>query len=244
MGKSKLFLNKLHILIYKSTAWMKEINNCQNEILFQSRHPHYIAAYKNEEISYWLHIPKWIYERRQVKRINKCLDIGCAYGTLALFCKRVLNCEVYCTDFGDTYINRALIEKYNFNFQINNIELDEFPWDFVFDIIVFTEILEHLNFHPLATLRKLHSLLADDGVLYLSTPDSSQWGRVTKYYPDLESMPKPQAGMPVVDDHVYQYEKDELLHLFSSAGFKIINFSYAPGVLNRHFNFELIKQRG
>jgi predicted SAM-dependent methyltransferase len=45
-----------------------------------------------------------------------------------------------------------------------------------------TEVLEHLNFHPVPTLKKVYNLLSENGALYLSTPDAYEWGKVNKYY--------------------------------------------------------------
>jgi len=171
-----------------------------------------------------------------------CLDIGCAYGTLAVFCKTNLKCDTCCTDYTAKYISRHLLNKYNIDFAVSNIELDEFPWDKKFDIILFTEVLEHLNFHPVATLRKIRNMLSDNGVLYISTPDASQWGRVTKYYERIADMPNPTAGIPIIDDHVYQYSVAEFRKIVHDAGFKIQKLKFAPGLINRHINAELVRK--
>jgi len=237
--KNIISIKKNHFIPWRDSFYMREIFLCQNEILKLASHPHYVNIYKNSEIYYWKNIAKWLYKSHQRNEIKKCLDIGCAYGTLALFCKRLFNSDIYCIDYIDTYISRELIERYKFKFQVNNIELDEFPWETKFDIIIFTEILEHLNFHPTITLKKIRNLLTDDGVLYLSTPDAARWGRVTKYYASLDLIPPPNRDMPIVDDHVYQYNKTELINVISDAGFKIDKFAYSPGILNRNRCFNL-----
>jgi SAM-dependent methyltransferase len=190
---------------------------------------------------YWLHIPKWIYEDWTKKPVERFLDIGCAYGTLALYCKKLFNCEVYVTDCVDTYLSQSLVKKYNFMWNVNNIELDPFPWNVKFNAIIFTEVLEHLNFYPVPTLKKIRNLLLNDGKLYLSTPDASQWGKVTKYHSNLGKMPLPRKGLPLVDDHIYHYNKNELFHILDAAGFKVYRFAYSPG-LARHFNLTLMKR--
>ena len=227
---------------FKKGIWKKEILKSQEEISALEPHPHYISAYRNQEERYWEKIPKWIYEDNIKKKINRILDVGGAYGTLALFCKNIFNCQVYMTDFMDVYVSQSFLKKHKVNFQVNNIEIDSFPWDLSFDIIIFTEILEHLNFHPVPTLKKLYSLLSDDGGhLYLSTPDAEEWGRVTKFYSSVNDMPPPKRGNSIVDEHVYQYYKDELINVIKETGFKIVRFDYSPGVAARHFNLALIK---
>ena len=52
-------------------------------------------------------------------------------------------------------------------------------------------------------------------------------------------MPKPQQGVSLIDDHVWQYDKIELFSLLKESGFIIEKLKYAPGIPNRHFNLQL-----
>lgn len=219
---------------------MRELLKCQNEVAQSRPNPYYLRAYRDAEVYYWLHIVKWLFDDAKAHGVRVCLDIGCGYGTLALLCKRLMNCEVYCTDVVDTYLSPLLAERHGLVFEVNNIELDDFPWDLRFDSIIFTEVLEHLNFHPLPTLKRIRQLLTQTGRVYLSTPDAGQWGRVTKYYRRLEDMPYPTRGRPFVDDHVYQFNKQELLSVLWQAGFRVERLDYSPGVIYRHFNLTLL----
>jgi SAM-dependent methyltransferase len=241
--KFRRLLQNYTIRSHKNKPWIRDVMKCQDEIATLNPHPKYLQSYRNQEIYYWLHIPKWIREDWSKHTIERCLDIGCAYGTLALYCKILFDCEVYCTDWVDTYLSPSLLKKYNFLFNVNNIELDPLPWDVKFDVIIFTEVLEHLNFHPVPTLKKIRDLLSEDGKLYLSTPDASQWGRVIKYYLYLDKIPFPKKGFPIIDDHVYQYNKNELFHILDFAGLDTCRFDYSPGVASRHFNLTLVRSR-
>src|SRR5262245_60567097 len=222
--------------------WQRLLREAQDEVARHNPHPYYLQAYRSAETDYWLHIPQWIFEDSLTQPVQRCLDIGCAYGTLALFSRKACGCEVFCTDFLDVYLSPSLIKQYGFSFAVNNIEFDPFPWPLDFDHIIFTEVLEHLNFHPVPTLIKLRSLLSAQGRLYLSTPDASQWGRVTKYYSRLDEIPEPTAGRPAIDDHIYQYTEDELLETLDQAGLRVEKFAYAPGQGKRHFNFTLLSK--
>lgn len=234
---NKYFLWKIH-----KSPWMSVLYDVQEGIEKLSPHPYYVSDYRKAELYCWSHIPQWIYETRSTRKISRVLDIGCAYGTLALFCKKIFpDCKIYCTDFTPRFISKPLIKKYEFLFKVNNIELDPFPWELTFDIIIFTEVLEHLNYHPLTTLKKMHKLLSKKGRLYISTPDASEWGRVTKYYSHLDHIPAPKLGMSVIDDHVYQYTKEELISLIDRSGYRIEKLAYASGVVDRHFNLSLKK---
>ena len=232
------------LIMFRRSAspWMKEIKSCQDEIVTLNPDPRYMQTYRGLEPLFWSNIPKWIEKDNSNRTAKRLLDIGCGFGTLALFCKRLLNCEVYATDFVDDFSTpHSLAKKYNWSFKVNNIELDSFPWDVKFDIILFTEVLEHFNFQPVPTLKKMHNLLSENGTLYLSTPDAAQWGRLTKYYSNLNELPYPAKGLPVVDDHVYVYTKKEILQVIDEAGLKIHRFGYSPGLVSRHFNIALTK---
>jgi len=41
-----------------------------------------------------------------------------------------------------------------------------------YDVILFTEILEHITFNPVNFWKEVHKLLKDDGLIYISTPNS------------------------------------------------------------------------
>lgn len=41
-----------------------------------------------------------------------------------------------------------------------------------FDVILFTEIMEHITFNPIKFWKKIHQKIVDGGVIYISTPNS------------------------------------------------------------------------
>ena len=230
------FLAEYYLRQYQNP--IAQIVACQTEIAHFSPHPLY-HAYRPHELRYWIHIPKWLIEDHQKYHFKNCLDIGCAYGTLALFCKKSLGCDVYCADFIDEYLSKSLIDKYKLNFCVNNIELDPSPWDIQFDIILLTEVLEHFNFYAVPTLKKIRSLLSENGKIYLSTPDAAEWGRVTKYYTNFHAMPLPTHPIQIIDDHIYQYTRPEIIDLLKESGLHIDEIRYSPGSNFRHFNLKL-----
>lgn len=236
--------NSINILNeFKNELWLKEIQKSQDHISMSSdTNRYYVTDYRDTEISYWSHIPKWIMQLKN-QNVKNCLDIGGAYGTLAIFCKNIFDCNVYVTDFVDIFLNKVLLKENDITFSVNNIELDKFPWNVKFDLIILTEILEHFNFQPVPTLKKIYSLLSDDGHLFLSTPDSSEWGITTQYYDSLEAIPKEKSdNFKIIDDHVWQYNKSELLYVLDEAGFIVENLEYSKGIVGRHFNLELRKK--
>jgi SAM-dependent methyltransferase len=223
--------------------WLRLLRECQQEIAEVGMHPHYARAYRAEEFHYWSHVPKWIDEDARTNRPARCLDVGCAYGTLLLFTKRLTGCEAYGIDFMNCFMNPAMVAKHGLRHAVCNIELAPCPFAGPFDVILFTEVLEHFNFRCVPTLEKLAGLLAPDGRLYLTTPDASEWGRVNKYYASCWDMPPPSNDWKgeVVDDHVWQFNITELIGCVLQAGLRIVRLEYSPGVLHRHFNLTLVR---
>jgi SAM-dependent methyltransferase len=219
--------------------WFTELARCQDLLEAWSPLDHYRTLYRWEEFSYWCHIAGWIAEL-PTGSVRRVLDVGCAYGTLALFVQTVHGSEVCCQDFIDAFFSPRLITDRGLRFQVSNIELQPPPFPGPFDLILLTEVLEHFNFHPAPTLRTLGGLLSPDGRLLLSTPDASEWGRRTKYYPSLDAIPTPVVGTQVVDDHVWHYSWDELEDVLRTAGLRVRRRAFAPGVVGRHFNVEVV----
>lgn len=202
---------------------------------------YYSTTYRPSEISYWSNLPGWMREDAKRHKAARVLDIGCGYGTLLALAAEVFKAQPFCIDVVHYFPQFG--ERHGFQFAKGNIQLDPIPWDGGFDAILMTEVLEHFNFQPLPTLKKIHDALKPDGVFYLTTPDAAEWGRQTKYYSRLADLPPADSAKPFIDDHVWVYSKEELLQLVKDAGFKVDRLAYSPGVGHRHFNLELRRDK-
>jgi len=198
---------------------------------------YYATTYRQDETLYWANLPEWMRQDAGRHKAARVLDIGCGYGTLLAFAAEVYRAAGYCMDV--THYIPRFGEIRGFHFTTGNIQLDPVPQSGSFDVILMTEVLEHFNFDPLPTLKKIHDALARDGVFFLSTPDADEWGRQTKYYAKLEDLPPADPSKKFIDDHIWIYNRQELLSLMAQAGFRIDRFAYSPGVGHRHFNLEL-----
>jgi 2-polyprenyl-3-methyl-5-hydroxy-6-metoxy-1,4-benzoquinol methylase len=203
--------------------------------LGEGRNAYYRDQYKDAEIHYWPFIPSWL---TGVSKGAELLDVGCAYGTLALFAQRRLDARVRCIDTTQTYQPLELFARASIDFRLLDIEQQPIPEGWAFDVIIFTEVLEHLNFHPVPTLRKLAAALKPRGALMLSTPNAEVgWGRIYTYYRSIDAMPEPRAGLPWIDGHVWQYTEVELRRVLRAAGLAIerLETTVTPKGLG-HFN--------
>jgi SAM-dependent methyltransferase len=200
----------------------------------------YTTTYRPSETRFWSNLPGWMHQDAEKHKAAAVLDIGCGYGTLLEFAAETYHAEPYCMDV--THYIPRFGEQHGFHFVQGNVQLDPIPAPGTFDVILMTEVLEHFNFAPLPTLKKIRGALAPEGVFFLSTPDAAEWGRQTKYYSRLKDLPAADPSKPFVDDHIWVYERKELLRLVTDAGFRVVRFAYAPGVGHRHFNLELRPQ--
>lgn len=213
---------------------------------------YYTKTYSLQEYCYWSKCFNWLSEHFNDLPDGPVADIGSAYGTLAAW-MATKGRDVYCFDL-IRYLTPEILNEYHLHYIA--------PWDaetdkliskanqhalgmpYRFGIILFTEVLEHLNFHPLPTLKKLYRALQPGGLLVLSTPDGeSTWGRVLKYYQSLDEMPQPGSGRQTDkgEEHVWQYTTEELLKLVTDAGFRVVQFDRSP--LFDRWNFNLILRR-
>lgn len=67
---------------------------------------------------------------------------------------------------------RPIIDRYGLALRHCDIEREPLPFaDAAFRYVLFNEVFEHLRVDPLFTLSELNRVLADDGVLMLTTPN-------------------------------------------------------------------------
>ncbi len=198
---------------------------------------YYETAYSKQEYFYWQPVLDWIIE---MPSISSLIDIGAAYGTLMVFCALNKKTKILHAVDPVGYMSKSLVEKFGIVLHAMDFEREPFEYEGKFDLVIFTEVIEHLNFQPDTTLQKIRRLMHEDSRLIVSTPDASEWGRTTKYYPRLEDIPRFEGqSTPWIDDHIWQYEKEELDEIFARNGFQIEKFAYAPGVSKRHLCYLL-----
>ena len=159
---------------------------------------YYATTYRRDEQRYWANLPGWIRTNAERHKVTRVLDIGCGYGTLLAFATELYYAEGYCIDV--TQYIPQFGKSRGFHFTAGNIQLDPVPEPGSFDVILMTEVLEHFNFSPLPTLKKIHDALAPGGVFFLSTPDADEWGRQTKYYTHLKDLPPADRSSKFIDE--------------------------------------------
>jgi 2-polyprenyl-3-methyl-5-hydroxy-6-metoxy-1,4-benzoquinol methylase len=121
-----------------------------------------------------------------------------------------------------------------------NIEKDKFPFkDNFFDIVIFTEVLEHLPQAPLHTIREIYRVLSPGGSILITTPNIARSINRAKLllgksvtYPLSQVLEQDGKGSNIYHRHNREYTVAEVAELTRLAGFTIetaTNFvSYTP----------------
>ncbi|MFS8084124.1 MAG: class I SAM-dependent methyltransferase [Acidobacteriota bacterium] len=111
---------------------------------------------------------------RQIPKGARVLDIGCATGYLGRFLTEARGCVVdgieadqHAAEKASEYLRRVWVGSVDDEAVLSAVSKD-------YDVVLCAAILEHL-IRPDLTLRRLRSLLADNGVLIAGLPNVAHW---------------------------------------------------------------------
>lgn len=171
------------------------------------------------------HILKII--NKYVTSSKKILDIGCGAGTLCLYLAQKNN-RVLGIDISEKAIESA--KKSAKFLRLENVEFKkcDFPEDVpkeMFDVVIFTEVIEHIREDDKA-LKKIFSLLQPDGIAIITTPSSN----APLYKLGLAKEFDQRVG------HLRRYTVESLGQKAENTGFTIIEWRKIEGIL-RNFLF-------
>ncbi|MEX2322622.1 MAG: class I SAM-dependent methyltransferase [Acidimicrobiia bacterium] len=197
----------------------------------------YTDLYRAEETLYWLRLPAWILEWSERAAPQRMIDIGSGYGALAVFADMATPATITCVDIDPGRITTALAASHALVVVKANVEIADVP-NPPYDGVVMTEVIEHFNFAPVPTMRRIHDAMTPGGRLFLSTPDADSWGRVPDSYSDWRDMPPADPAVTTEDRHIYQFTAEELTEVLTESGFTILRMNRSPGRWGFHLNVE------
>jgi len=123
--------------------------------------------------------------------------------------------------------DKKTLTGFNYNFDLNDAQdLEKWRKDLPkYDIILFAEVIEHLEADPLPVLRFLKTLLTEHGIIILQTPNAAALHK---------RLPIPAAQNPYhliskgTQDpgHFREYTSDEIYGYCHKAGFKVIDMTF------------------
>lgn len=155
---------------------------------------------------------------------GKLLDVGCAYGTQSAFFA-ALGYKVKAVDAMEL-ADAEWLKGHGVSYSLLNLETDPLP-EASSDVIVLSEVLEHLCYNPYPSVRKLYAALRPGGTLLLTTPrgESAEHRRgcTGRYgtYLHWRDIPEPWNGYRFEDAHHHVYTARELVQLLHEAGFSV-----------------------
>lgn len=156
-----------------------------------------------------------------LKRIglNKTvLEVGCSSGSQTRILTNELNCKVTCVEIDEKTAEKA--KEFCDNVivgSIENIDLATIASAKTFDVITFSDVLEHLVF-PSDTLRRVLSLLKDDGYILASIPNIVHASIIFEMIHG--NFDYRRYGL-LDDTHIKFFTKRSIIYTFENAGLVI-----------------------
>ncbi len=157
------------------------------------------------------------------------IDLGCGQGNISLFsakkAKKIIGVDISEKNVEIARKNAKLLHLgQKTSFVVGDIEKIKTPKNKA-DLIIFTEVIEHLN-KGLNVLQKIHGWLKKDGILFLSTPSKNAPLLKIKKFKEKDK----------TFGHVKRYSTNEIKKYLEKFGFKILEVHFAEGPL-RNFLF-------
>jgi len=171
------------------------------------------------------------------ERDSKFLDIGCALGNFTIECAEKINTK---NIFGIEVHKEKIEIAEKKGIKVYNFDLNEdFKLNETFDIVISTQIIEHI-FNPDKFLRNIKKILAPDGYAIIATPNLSSFHNVLSlsmgYQPTSYWISEYQIGNPL--NPLYQ-RKYDLKH----GHVRVFSHRALKDILTIH-GFEIIKMKG
>ena len=192
--------------MYNIYALLEEIR-AEDKEYFLSSVPRYIRFQK-------------FIEKHSEGSSKEILDVGCSPGHLAISLARMGH-TVTGIDLNDEYLVKyppawlKEISRKLWNIENNRLDFE----DERFDYILFTEILEHIAItHPKYILSDLLRLLKPGGILYLTTPNVSNFTNLLQLLRNENIFWDPDIFYDSLDRHNREYTSQDIKKILRDAG--------------------------
>jgi SAM-dependent methyltransferase len=179
------------------------------------------------------HWKRYVYDFNTVKSLyssGEILEIGSMPFHFTLLLKKA-GFPVTGVDVGPGRAER-LIKKNDLRVLSCDIEKEPLPFpDNSFDLIIFSEIFEHLRINPIATLKEINRVLKPEGRLLLTTPNLYALGNVWWFLTGRSIDSTPYSQYLKLEQlghmgHVRVYSAKEVSEFLSNTGFVVDQIKY------------------
>lgn len=161
-------------------------------------------------------------------RSGKILDVGCGLGFFLQAVQGVAGWEAYGYEISEPAANYAskvlrLNNVFNGRVEDNGFEKGSF------DIVTLFDVIEHLP-DPKSMLGSIRPLLAEDGMLFIHTPNAGVQLLKARLKRALHRGIRPKGHYLEASDHVNIYTPGSLSQLLSGQGFEKAEFVHLPPI--------------
>jgi SAM-dependent methyltransferase len=199
----------------------------------------YIELDKGKELAYMeghrFHFVKVLDAIPKSPNPIKVLDIGTTPFTL-LIGETYPHYEISTLDL--TNLMEARCKARNIQFETCNLDEEPIPFqDGYFDVVIFTEALEHIFNPPTEVLKEVRRVLRQQGLLILSVPNFAALLNRIKLLFGVTPLPNPDSQMKKGwvhgHGHIHEYTMKEIVGLLEACDFKVSSKKFLqPRVLD------------
>lgn len=219
---------------YIESEWREELYALQTSMPFQPDDT-------DAERAPWTQIPRWIEESQEEGFRRKVVDIGGGRGILLALSRQILSGEpeLILVEPDVNCVMAETLAEFSINHVADNAEsMVNMSMLRGANLVIMTEVLQFFKYSPLSTFQRLHTLMAEDSILLISTPDAKSLGRTYKFRSAVGNCPLAGLDPSVPDEPHWIYSRDEIEALARASGFHVDRFAYA-GIGHRHVNYQL-----
>lgn len=175
-----------------------------------------MSEYSNHEFNIGTDNNSWSHLDEMIPKGSKVLDVGCSTGNFGVYLEREKNCKVTGIDIDseDIRIAKKKISR-AYVMDINSDSVDKLG---LFDVVIFADVIEHLE-NPSSTLSQVaKKLLKTGGKICFSIPNMAH----VSVRIDLLAGSFPYKSRGLLDKtHLHFYDFNEVNNVFNNAGLTI-----------------------
>jgi len=197
-------------------------------------------------------VVKTILEKYSAKCKN-IIDIGCGVGVYIGYLKKERDLNVIGVDLNRFDLKKAARNNRWAEYVQASAEYLPFKDD-SFDLVLFSEVLEHLP-NPDYSLKEIHRILRDKGILIISTPskkgiyENKEFVYFTLFLKRLLQLFRKGSFKVQYKEHISLQTVDELKMKLRNCGFEIIEefytgfcFPFAGEILQLLLKYDIVKR--
>ncbi|MEX2080249.1 MAG: methyltransferase domain-containing protein [Dehalococcoidia bacterium] len=167
----------------------------------------------------------------QPRERGKALELGSPPFHITLLMQKLRNYDLQLSaypkdgsrEFSHTVDSPTYAERYTFHCACFDAEAERFPFDDdTFDLVIWSEVIEHLTENPVHTLGEVHRVLKPGGCVVISTPNVARAHNVMNLLRGRNIYDPYHLGAVFKGSrHSREYTYQELIDLVSGCGYAI-----------------------